>query len=101
MKTTKQVINQYMEGFETGNVDQVMNVFDETSLIICGANVYRGLKEILDFFKYIMSEVLPPNVKINGIHETIEDRVAYFIWPRNRQNVKLVWVWIQCLLRME
>jgi len=28
MKTTKQVINQYMEGFETGNVDQVMDVFD-------------------------------------------------------------------------
>jgi hypothetical protein len=72
-----------MEGFETGNVDQVMDVFDETSLIVYGANVYRGLKEIRDFFKYIMSDVLPPDVQINGIHEVVEDGVAYFIWSSN------------------
>jgi len=71
MKTTEQVINQYMEGFETGNVEEVMDVFEETSLIICGANVYRGLKEIRDFFKYIMSDVLLPDVQINGVHEII------------------------------
>jgi ketosteroid isomerase-like protein len=89
MKTTKQVIDQYMDGYETCDIDQVMSVFDETSVLIYGADVYRGLKEIRDFFTYIMSEVLPPGVEINDIHQVIEDDVAFFVWSAKSGKCKI------------
>ena len=49
MKTTQQVIDQYMDGYETCDIDKVMGVFDKTSTLIYGADVYRGLNEIRDF----------------------------------------------------
>lgn len=80
MKTTRQVIDQYMEGWETCDVDKVMDVFAETSLLICGADVYRGLEEIRDYFSCAMQEILPLGVEINDIHQVIEDDVAFFVW---------------------
>ena len=80
MKTTTQVIDQYMEGWDTCDVDKVTGVFDETSVLICGADVYRGLKEIREFFSYGMQEILPRGVEINDIHQVIEDDVAFFVW---------------------
>ncbi len=69
-----------MEGWENCNIDQVMGVFDETSILICGDDVYRGLKEIRDYFIYGMQEILPPGVEINDIHEVIDDGVAFCVW---------------------
>jgi len=89
MKTTKQVIDQYMDGYETCDVDQVMSVFDETSILICGADVYRGVKEIKDFFIYIMNDVLPLGVKINDIHQVIEDDVAFFVWSAKSDKCEI------------
>lgn len=80
MKSTTQVIDQYMEGWETCDVDKVMGVFDETSVLICGAEVYRGLTAIREFFSSGMQEILPLGVEINDIHQVIEDDVAFFVW---------------------
>ena len=80
MRTTEQVIDQYMQGWEACDIDQVMDVFDETSLLICGDEVYRGLKEIRDFFSYGMKQILPRGVEIEDLHQIIEDDVAYFVW---------------------
>ena len=89
MKTTQQVIDQYMEGYDTCDIDKVMGVFDETSFLIYGADVYRGLKEIEDFFTYIMSEVLPHGVEINDIHEVIEDDVAFLVWSAKSEKCEI------------
>ncbi len=89
MKTTRQVIDQYMDGYETCDIDRVMGVFDETSFLICGADVYRGLKEIRDFFTYIMNEVLPAGVEIKDIHQVIEDDVAFFVWSAKSEKCEI------------
>ncbi len=80
MRTTEQVIDQYMSGWEACDIDLVMDVFDETSLLICGDKVYRGLKEIKDFFIHGMEEILPSGVEIDDIHQVIEDDLAFFVW---------------------
>jgi hypothetical protein len=77
-----------MDGYETCDINKVMGVFDETSFLICGADVYRGLEEIRDFFIYIMREVLPRGVEINDIHEVIEDNVAFLSGPLNPRNAR-------------
>ncbi len=69
-----------MEGWENCDVNQVMGVFDETSLLICGSDVYRGSKEIREYFTYGMQEILPLGVEFNDIHQVIEDDVAFFVW---------------------
>ena len=86
MRTTKQVIDQYMKGWESCDIDQVMDVFDESSLLICGDKVYRGLKEIEDFFIYGMEKILPLGVEIKDIHQVIEDDLAYFIWQAKSEK---------------
>ena len=89
MKTTTQVIDQYMEGWETCDIDKVMGVFDETSVLICGPDVYRGLKEIREFFSYGMREILPLGVEINDIHQVIEDDVAFFVWSAKSEKCEI------------
>lgn len=66
-----------------------MGVFDERSILICGEDVYRGVKEIRDFFIYIMDEVLPQGVKIDDIHEVIEDDVAFFVWSAKSKKCEI------------
>jgi len=89
MKTTKQVIDQYMDGYEICDIDQVMGVFDETSILICGGDVYRGVKEIREFFIYVMDKLLPQGVEINDIHQVIEDDVAFFVWSAKSKKCEI------------
>lgn len=89
MKTTQEVIDQYMAGYESCDIDKVMGVFDETSLLICNGDVYRGANEIREFFTYAMAEILPLGVQITDIHQVIEDDMGFFVWSAKSDKCEI------------
>lgn len=78
-----------MDGYENCDIDQVMGVFDDTSILICGGDVYRGVNQIREFFIYVMDEILPRDVEIEDIHEAIEDDVAFFVWSAKSNRCEI------------
>ena len=51
MKSTKDVIDHYLDAFEVGDPDKILAVFSDESVVICGDTIYRGLSEIKRFFE--------------------------------------------------
>ena len=80
MRSTQEVIDSYLEAFETGSPDKVLELFSDESIVICGDTVYKGLEQIRGFFEHAMRDVLPPDAQIDSIHDVIEDDIAYFVW---------------------
>jgi SnoaL-like domain len=89
MKTTQEVIDRYLAAFDSGSPDEILQVFSDDSMVICGDDVHKGLKEIRKFFAYVMGDVLPPDAQIASKHHVVEDDIAYFVWSGKSERCEV------------
>lgn len=89
MMTTQKVIDKYLAAFDHGSPDEILEIFSDNSLVICGDDVHKGLKEIRKFFTYAMRDVLPPDAQIVSKHHVVEDDIAYFVWSSQSERCKV------------
>ena len=80
MRTTQEVIDWYLSAFDHGSPDEILDVFTDDSMVICGDDVHKGLKEIRKFFAHVMSDVLPPDAQLQSKHHIVEADIGYFVW---------------------
>jgi len=91
MSTTQQILDRYNQAFDVGDLDQLMALYCDQSVLVCDGKICRGRKEIREFFTQFTAEVLPPDVEYNSVHEIVEGEIVYLVWNSKSKNVTVRW----------
>ena len=87
MSTTQQIFDLYNQAFDEGDLDKLMALYSDKSVLVCDGKIIRGRKEIREFFTQFTAEVLPPDVEYNSVHEIVEGEIVYLVWSSQSKKV--------------
>ena len=81
MKTTSEVMADYLQVFDSRDSVSMASLYSENAFVIWGNRKWHGREEIADFYHEIFNQVLPPDTVFDAnTFEVIEKDVAYVVW---------------------
>ncbi|MFK7799309.1 MAG: nuclear transport factor 2 family protein [Aureispira sp.] len=80
MQDTMTTFQTLFEAFSTGNVDKILSLYTNKSVIVNANNTYRGLEEIKTYFEFTMGQMSQEGLAFQPGITKFEGNVAYSTW---------------------
>lgn len=80
MKTTQEVLDDHLAAFGGGDMDKILEDYDDTSVIITPDQTYRGLDEIPGFFEGLFADFGQEGAEASIDLQKVEGDIAYITW---------------------
>lgn len=68
MKKPSEIINEYLEAFDSREPSSMVKYFCEDGFLIMGNRVWKGHAELLEFFKSLLNTELPPDMEFEIVN---------------------------------
>ena len=80
MTTTQDVLDHHLDAFGDQNMDEILDDYDEESVIITDTGTYRGRDEIARMFEDLFADFSQSGAAMELHHQAIEDEIAHIVW---------------------
>jgi ketosteroid isomerase-like protein len=80
MSSTQEVLEHHLETFAAGDMDGILEDYDDDSVIITPDRTYRGIDEITEFFEGLFADLGQEGSDADVPIQKVEGDVAYITW---------------------
>jgi ketosteroid isomerase-like protein len=80
MKTTREVLEDHLTSFGSGDLEGILADYEDDSVVITPERTYDGLDEIPEFFEGLFAEFGQEGSTSNIDLQKVEDDIAFITW---------------------
>jgi ketosteroid isomerase-like protein len=78
--TTEEVLGHHLNCFANGDLDGLLDDYNEESTLVTPDGVLRGPDGMRPFFEAFFAEFAKPGASFEMKQQTIDGRIAYIVW---------------------
>ena len=78
--STQQVLDHHLQAFGSGDLEGILEDFEDGSIIIAPDGVHRTREEWTGFFSTLFAEFAKPGMSFNMDQLVVEGEIAYIRW---------------------
>ena len=97
MKKPSEIINEYLEAFDSREPSSMVKYFCEDGFLIMGNRVWKGHAELLEFFKSLFKTELPPDMEFEIVNCQTENEVTQVVW-RGQSSTRNILVGVDTII---
>ena len=80
MRSTKDVIDNHLQCFSSGNLEGILSDYSTTAVLFTPEGVLKGLDGIKPLFQRMFAEFAKPGASFEMKQVSIDGEYAYIIW---------------------
>lgn len=84
--TTQEVFDRHVAGFVARDVNQILEDYDERSVVISNGTTFEGIQAIRKVFQELFAE-LPADCRFDLTACVVRDRFVYIVWNAESDTV--------------
>ena len=81
-----QIFEHHLGVFGSGDIEGILADYNETSVIIYGDKIWRGIEGARDFFHLWLDNLIPTGSDFNLINRISDDDMLYITWNAESEN---------------
>ncbi len=78
--STQEVLDHHLQAFGAGDLDGILEDFNDESVIIAPDGVRRSRQERLEFFSTLFAEFAKPGMSFSMNQQVVDGEIAYIRW---------------------
>ncbi len=78
--STEEVLNHHLQAFGEGNLEAILEDYNEDSILCTPDGLLDGLKEIKPLFEAFFAEFAKPGASFSMDRQIVRGELAYIVW---------------------